>query len=84
MEASPVVQEAALNMWKIGEAEVSSYMDNLLSEQADVYRKMQKTKLKTFGTQPDNEREENKKRNNGNQIDQRSCKTCPVCPMSGY
>ena len=51
MEASPVVQEAALNMWEIGEAEVNSYMDNLLSKEADVYHKMQKTKLKTFGTQ---------------------------------
>ena len=51
MEASPEVQEAARHMWDIGEAEVNAYLDNLLSDEADVYQTLKKTKLKTFGTQ---------------------------------
>lgn len=54
LEASPKVQEAARNMWDIGEAEVNDYLDNLLSDGADIYQTLKKTKLETFGTQTQN------------------------------
>lgn len=52
LEASIELEEASKTMWKTGEAKFTTYvLENILSENPDIYKRMTKTKLKTFENQ---------------------------------